>query len=200
MRFSLLLEPHLPNKAAKGRASNTARRAAILPPLTWYHSAMKAVPAGVLVTISYSTHTSSPSTNTFLRSMRWIMEASLRVASRYWSAVLNVSNGPWMVMCLSSFCNEYWYGHCKPGLPGLQCLKSYHSLPIVQIRRKYDRAAHSLSRRCACRHTPIDTPAQYPLLPRQNGCALGVPCVSESGCKLPYRHRGNVLADSGGGR
>src|SRR5260370_1255890 len=51
-RFSLLLEPHLPNKAAKGRASNTARRAAILPPLTWYHSAMKAVPAGVLVTMS----------------------------------------------------------------------------------------------------------------------------------------------------
>jgi hypothetical protein len=49
---SVARNPHLPNKAAKGRASNTARRAAILPPLTWYHSAMKAVPAGVLVTIS----------------------------------------------------------------------------------------------------------------------------------------------------
>src|SRR6266851_9350575 len=59
------------------------RRAAIFPPLTWYHSAMNAVPAGVFVTISYNTQTSLPSTNVFLTSILWIIEASLLLASRY---------------------------------------------------------------------------------------------------------------------
>src|SRR5215469_16688168 len=49
------------NIEANGRASNTVRTSAIFSPLTRYHSQTNAVLAGVLVTMSYRTHTSLPS-------------------------------------------------------------------------------------------------------------------------------------------
>lgn len=54
-RFCHLMQyarSYLPKRAANGRASKTAWSAAIFPPLTWYHSAIKAVPAEVFVTMS----------------------------------------------------------------------------------------------------------------------------------------------------
>src|SRR5262249_46273711 len=43
---------HLEKSGANGRASKTTRIEAILPSRTLYHSAMNAVPAGVLVSMS----------------------------------------------------------------------------------------------------------------------------------------------------
>src|SRR5215468_7603992 len=58
------------NMAANGRASKTVRISAIFSPLTLYHSQTNAVPAGVLVTKSYRTHTSLPSAKIFFMSIR----------------------------------------------------------------------------------------------------------------------------------
>src|SRR5262249_30807503 len=58
------------NRAANGRASKTVRISAIFSPLTLYHSQTNAVPAGVLVTMSYRTHTSLPSAKIFFISIR----------------------------------------------------------------------------------------------------------------------------------
>src|SRR5262245_45807667 len=61
---------HLANIAANGRASKTVRISATFSPLTLYHSQTNAVPAAVLVTMSYRTHTSLPSAKIFFISIR----------------------------------------------------------------------------------------------------------------------------------
>src|SRR5262249_30699459 len=86
---------HFSNIAANGRASNTTRVRSILPSLTWCHSAMNAVPAGVLVTMSYNRHTSSPSGDVFLTSTRSTIVFSCSSEARSWSGLLKVSIGPW---------------------------------------------------------------------------------------------------------
>src|SRR2546426_4308469 len=85
---------HRLNIGANGRASKTARTEPILSPRMWYHSQMNAVPAGVFVTMSYKTQTSSPSTNVFFGSTRATIWCSFPNASRYGSGRLNDSNGP----------------------------------------------------------------------------------------------------------
>src|SRR2546425_10695922 len=85
---------YFPKRGANGRASKTTRIDAILSPFTRYHSQMNAVPAEVLVTMSYSVQTSSPSTNIFRGSTRSMMGWSLFRASRTGSGRSKDSKGP----------------------------------------------------------------------------------------------------------
>src|SRR6516164_6383488 len=82
------------NMAAKGRASKTMRIEAIFSPFTCIHSQTNDVPAGVLVTRSYSKHTSLPSMNIFFISTRSTTLCSFSSACRYGSGLSKLSIGP----------------------------------------------------------------------------------------------------------